>query len=307
MAVEAPRRVVEKRPVDQLGQAPVQIVGPHPPIEPKANDLFVEKQLLALHLLSTNTGSATATVGTVERRPQLSFLKHGVRLGRRVPTADGLPSAPSRRSLSPSVKHHALDHGVHPGAQPQRVHAGGQSAGFHDPAGAGGGPGGAPPAPAGRATRPRGERCRPQGALRPRSPRALGWGRGPRRGGGRPPGKRPRKSPCSAAPPRCCRRSGPRRRPAARPRSRRPAPRKEAGFPRWGRRSRRQTCPRLIPAAPQPYSSCSWPPPGPGARPRSRRPAPRPRGCCPRWGRWTGRQMRPRFGPAAPRPCSARC
>ena len=62
VAVECPRLFVKKRPVDQLGQPPVQIVGPHPLAEPKADDLLVEKQLLALHLPFTNPGSATATV-----------------------------------------------------------------------------------------------------------------------------------------------------------------------------------------------------------------------------------------------------
>ena len=62
VAVEAPRFRVEKRPVDQLGQPAVQIVGPHPLTEPKADHRFVEKQLLALHLPSTKQTSATATV-----------------------------------------------------------------------------------------------------------------------------------------------------------------------------------------------------------------------------------------------------
>ena len=63
VAVEAPRRVVEKRPVHPLGQPPVQIMAWHPLGKPKAGHLFVEKQLLALHLLFTTPGSATATVG----------------------------------------------------------------------------------------------------------------------------------------------------------------------------------------------------------------------------------------------------
>ena len=61
-AVERPGLLVEKRPVHQLGQPAVPVMGGHPLREPKADRLLVEKQLLALHLPSTNPGSATATM-----------------------------------------------------------------------------------------------------------------------------------------------------------------------------------------------------------------------------------------------------
>ena len=54
MTVERPRFLIEQRPIHQLGQPAVQIMGWHPLGEPKADYLFVEKQLLALHLPCTN-------------------------------------------------------------------------------------------------------------------------------------------------------------------------------------------------------------------------------------------------------------
>jgi hypothetical protein len=54
-------------PVVQLGQAPVQIVGRDPLTESKADDIFLDNQLLALHLLTTNPHSATATTVFGER------------------------------------------------------------------------------------------------------------------------------------------------------------------------------------------------------------------------------------------------
>ncbi|MDO3415704.1 hypothetical protein Q3A66_11555 [Hymenobacter sp. BT770] len=54
VAVQAPGLVVEKGPVHQLGQPPVQIMGRNPLGEPKADHLFIEVLLLALHPCSTN-------------------------------------------------------------------------------------------------------------------------------------------------------------------------------------------------------------------------------------------------------------
>ena len=61
VAVKRPGLVVEKRPVHQLGEPTVQVMGRDPLGEPKARHLLVEKHLLALHLPATKPGSATAT------------------------------------------------------------------------------------------------------------------------------------------------------------------------------------------------------------------------------------------------------
>jgi hypothetical protein len=54
VAIKRPGFVVEKRPVDQFGQPPVQVMRWDPFGEPKASHFFVEKWLLALHPLFTN-------------------------------------------------------------------------------------------------------------------------------------------------------------------------------------------------------------------------------------------------------------
>ena len=51
---------IKQQPVHQLREPAVQIMRWDPLGEPKAGHLFVEKQLLALYLPATNTGSATA-------------------------------------------------------------------------------------------------------------------------------------------------------------------------------------------------------------------------------------------------------
>ena len=54
MTVERPRFLIEKRPIHQLSQPAVEIMGRDELGKPKADYLFVEKQLLALHLPCTN-------------------------------------------------------------------------------------------------------------------------------------------------------------------------------------------------------------------------------------------------------------
>ena len=60
--VQRPRFLVEEGSVDEFGQSAVEVMGRPPLGKPKAGHLFIEKWLLALHLPSTNPGSATATV-----------------------------------------------------------------------------------------------------------------------------------------------------------------------------------------------------------------------------------------------------
>ena len=54
VAVKAPGFIIEKRPVDQLGQPAIQVMRRDPFGEPKAGHLLVEVLLFALHPFSTN-------------------------------------------------------------------------------------------------------------------------------------------------------------------------------------------------------------------------------------------------------------